>query len=79
MRTSSSKTVAGRTYLHSSCFELFSGEAREQIEKAEKHAGIQRQQWNVARLDTREARIALLNYPLFFDEPFPALRESWLI
>ncbi|HNW79418.1 MAG TPA: DNA phosphorothioation-associated putative methyltransferase, partial [Candidatus Competibacteraceae bacterium] len=47
---------------------------------AEHLAGVQRDQhYNLIRMDADGRQIALLHYPDFFDEPFPALRESWLV
>ena len=43
-------------------------------------AGVPRtKRYNLVRIDAEGPYIALLNYPGFFDEPFPALRESWLV
>jgi DNA phosphorothioation-associated putative methyltransferase len=33
--------------------------------------------YNVARFDNLHNRVALLNYPSFFEDAFPALQESW--
>ncbi len=35
--------------------------------------------FNVVRLSTRRPEVALLHYPNFFTEPFPALKASWLV
>lgn len=35
------------------------------------------QRINVAKINTRTARVSLLEYPAFDDDPFPALASSW--
>jgi hypothetical protein len=43
-------------------------------------AGVQRiDRYNLVRIDSEGPCIALLNYPDFLDQPFPVLRESWLV
>ena len=50
------------------------------IAEAERIAGVARgRQFNLVRMDQDGLCVALLHYPAFFDDPFPALRESWLV
>lgn len=50
------------------------------LRKAERLAGVRRPaHYNLIRVDADGPHIALLNYPGFFDEPFPMLKESWLV
>jgi DNA phosphorothioation-associated putative methyltransferase len=48
--------------------------------RAEQLAGLRPgEHFNLLRLDTAGDELALLSYPGFFDEPFPALAESWRV
>ena len=74
------KKVAGKTYVHVDFLsDSNAGDVR-CIADAERLARVSREQhFNLVRIDETTACIALLNYPAFFDDPFPALRESWLV
>jgi len=39
----------------------------------------QSETYNVIRFEPSAQQVALLNYPGFFDDPFPELRESWRV
>ena len=84
------KTIGRRTYLHVEALPSLNArtqakaaqsssldwEAR--VAVAEQAAGVERGvRFNVVRLDAESGEIALLHYAEFFDDPFPALRESW--
>lgn len=80
MTIAPSKTVAGRSYVHVSCLDRLSAEVRERIEVAARTIGVVPESgFNVVRIEPDTGRFAFLNYPGFFDEPFPSLRESWLV
>jgi hypothetical protein len=76
----SGKTVAGRRYLHRTLLDraepgLMAGVAaalemlRTSVEPA----------FNVVRVAEDGSEAAFLNYPDFFEAPFPALKESWRV
>ena len=76
------KTIGRRTYLHVDALASardgngWDWEAR--VAQAEQAAGVERgARFNVVRLDADSGELALLHYAEFFDDPFPALRESW--
>ncbi|MFP4247923.1 MAG: DNA phosphorothioation-associated putative methyltransferase, partial [Halochromatium sp.] len=78
------KTIGRRTYLHVEA--LSTAPARSgldwegRVAAAERAAGLERGvRFNVVRLDADSGEIALLHYADFFDDPFPALRESWRV
>jgi hypothetical protein len=72
------KTIQGRTYVHIDAFASLPRETREKIDQASRVAGIaDAQRFNVARLESSAEYLALLNYPSFFTDGFPALHESW--
>ncbi|MBL8267536.1 DNA phosphorothioation-associated putative methyltransferase, partial [Steroidobacter sp.] len=80
MKSIPAKKVARRTYFHVSLLDELPADLRAKIEAAEAVAGVRRiDEFNVVRLDSTEDRLSFLNYPEFFDAPFPALRESWLV
>ncbi|WP_295385028.1 DNA phosphorothioation-associated putative methyltransferase [uncultured Thiodictyon sp.] len=74
------KTVAQRTYLHISGLDAADAALATIVTAAEERVGVRRgEAFNVVRLDTAARQIALLHYPGFFDDPFPALQASWRV
>lgn len=74
------KTVGQRHYFHVEADAGLDADWATRWSAAERLAGVQRgQHYNLVRIDHNGPHIALLSYPDFFDEPFPALRESWLV
>ncbi|NEX16034.1 MAG: peptidase M15 [Halochromatium sp.] len=76
------KIIGRRTYLHVDALasvQTSNGlDWKARVAVAEQAAGVERgAQFNVVRLDADSGEIALLHYGDFFDDPFPALRESW--
>jgi DNA phosphorothioation-associated putative methyltransferase len=75
-----SKVVGGRTYLHVDALSLLDAVLTARVAAAEQLAQVKRHEhFNLVRIDDAGPCIALLNYPEFADDPFPALRESWLV
>lgn len=74
------KAVGGRTYLHVDTLSLLDAVLAARVAAAEQLAQVKRREhFNLVRIDDAGPCIALLNYPKFADDPFPALRESWLV
>jgi hypothetical protein len=72
------KAVGRHHYVHLDGFDFLPAEATARLVAAESLAQISRSdRYNVARFDNSHNRVALLNYPSFFEDAFPALRESW--
>jgi DNA phosphorothioation-associated putative methyltransferase len=72
------KAVAGHYYFHADAFVLLSGDFSAKLATAERLAKVERvQHFNVARFESTNGRVSLLNYPRFFEDAFPALVESW--
>jgi DNA phosphorothioation-associated putative methyltransferase len=72
------KAVAGRYYVHLDGFALLPVDAAGKLAAAETLAQVVRaERYNVARFEGSSDRVSLLHYPGFFEEGFPALRESW--
>ncbi len=75
-----SKRVGLSTYLHINSLSDIEQELRTQVCKAERLAQVKRGlQFNLVRIDEDKSCIALLNYPEFDNDPFPPIRESWLV
>jgi DNA phosphorothioation-associated putative methyltransferase len=75
------KSIGRSAYLHVDTLEALEPPQRDAWERAvaqaEAAAGLNRgTHFNVIRLDSGE-QVGLLNYPDFFDDPFPSLSESW--
>ena len=79
-KASLGKVVAGRVYLHVSALHDAGPEVRDKVvsasQVAQKDPG---QHFNIVRIDVGGSEVALLQYPLFFEDPFPALAEAWRI
>ena len=74
------KRVAARVYMHVDALSVAAGEAMVRVAEAERLAGLARgADFNVVRLDADGNGLALLQYPAFFEDPFPALAASWRV
>lgn len=74
------KKVAQQTYIHVSCADCLDEAWQKKLSQAEHIAKVYRSNhYNVIRYEINTSLIALLNYPNFFEEPFPTLRESWRV
>lgn len=74
------KTIAHRTYLHAETLSSVDAALAARVAEAERLAGVRRlEHYNLIRVDAADASIALLHYPDFAEDPFPALRASWLV
>ena len=80
MRLIPAKVVGRRTYLHTDSLSYLAASTAARVVEAERLAGLNRHvHFNLVRIDDSEPRISLLHYPDFADDPFPSLRESWLV
>jgi len=82
MDNSVGKIIGRRTWLHVDALAIVQTSTAPdwagRIATAEQAAGVERgASFNVVRLDADSGELALLHYADFFDDPFPALRESW--
>ena len=74
------KRIGDSLYLHVSALDVLAPAVREFLARAESLAGVSAgSHYNLVRLEERAERVSLLHYPGFFDDPFPALRERWLV
>lgn len=74
------KKVADEFYIHVSALEDVDDQVvRSKIQSALDAMPIDAGEGpNVAKYNFRTGRVALLRYPHFFDDPFPALARSWV-
>lgn len=73
------KRVGDAVYMHVSMLEEQSGAIRDLVTAAATLAPDAEGRFSVVRIALRRPEIGLLDYPRFFEEPFPALRASWLV
>ena len=72
------KYVAGKHYVHVSVLPLLSERDQALVRQAIDVSGLAPdRQFNVIRVSDDGNEVALLAYPGFFEEPFPALAGSW--
>lgn len=73
------KRVGDAVYLHVSLLEEQCGAVRDLVMAAVTLAPDADGRFSVVRIALRRPEIGLLDYPGFFEEPFPTLRASWLV
>lgn len=73
------KRVADTVYMHMLLVDEQPAEVRDLVMAAAKLAPDADGRFCVVRIALRHPEIGLLNYPGFFDEPFPVLRSSWRV
>jgi DNA phosphorothioation-associated putative methyltransferase len=78
-RLDGGKRVGDHTYMHLALVAAQEPAARRIVDAAACAAGLYPQDYSIVRLSRDRPELALLNYPKFFDDPFPALRTSWLV
>jgi len=75
-----SKSIGGKTYIHVTLLPTLDRERAGGVAEAERLAGVSRaKHFDLVRFDDTGPSIALLAYPRFFEDPFPALQDSWLV
>lgn len=73
------KVVGLRQYLHVLGFDQTAPETQAAVAKAAERARLADGAYNVVRLNLHGDSLSLLDYPGFFDQPFPALAQSWKV
>lgn len=73
------KVVGLRQYLHVSALAQAGPARQAAVAKAAEHARLADGAFNVVRLDIDGVSLSLLEYPCFFEHPFPALAQSWKV
>jgi len=76
----SGKQVGDNIYLHVSAMSGFPDADQLRIADATAIANLKAgEHFNVVKLNLVGDELSFLNYPTFFDDPFPALAQSWRI
>src|SRR5687768_5875766 len=79
-QTTTGKVVGGSTYLHVTALAEQSNTIKRLVLNAIEICGAQPEKdFNVVKYSTDHTRVSFLSYPYFFEDPFPALHESWII
>ncbi len=73
------KRVADTVYMHILLVDEQPAELRDLVMAAATLAPDADGRFSVVRIALRRPEIGLLDYPSFFEEPFPALRSSWRV
>ena len=74
------KQVGAHTYWHYTLTAQQPPAVQASLQQVVKWAGLQAgKDFNVIKYDPAEASFSLLHYPAFFDDPFPALSQSWTV
>ncbi len=74
------KRIAGRKYAHHLLVSHLPEPERVLVSAATAITRLNAgEHYDVVRLDPRAQEVALLRYPRFFDDPFPALSASWRV
>ena len=73
------KRVGDGVYLHTSLLAEQSPAFRDLVTAVVGLAGPGAAGFNVLRVALRLPEVALLDYPAFFEDPFPSLRMSWFV
>jgi DNA phosphorothioation-associated putative methyltransferase len=74
------KVVAGRTYAHLELLSQLDSCQQELVDSARsKLPATAVSRYNVIRIDPEHREVGFLSYPGFFEDPFPALQESWKV
>ena len=74
------KIVGNHTYIHVAALEQLSLEAQKQVSQACKSCQLQPLvDFNVIKFDVPLTSVSFLDYPDFFECPFPLLTQSWTV
>jgi DNA phosphorothioation-associated putative methyltransferase len=80
MASRQGKHVFSRVYSHTSLIPSQQSNFQQLVRSASGIAGITQDiDYNVVRVEANSQVVALLDYPNFFETPFPALRKSWKV
>lgn len=66
-------------YIHQSALCHLPDKLPRFVSRITKALKIENNQWNLLKLHKRDYRLSLLNYPTFFEEPYPPLHRSFTI
>jgi len=73
------KQLPDAVYLHKSALDSLPTELAVLLYSTIDHLQLKDKDWNILKLQKRNLKVTLLNYPTFFTESYPALNKSILI
>jgi DNA phosphorothioation-associated putative methyltransferase len=73
------KQLPDAVYLHRSALDLIPLELGAHLAKSVASLGLDDKEWNLVKFLKRDHKVALLNYPRFFEDAYPAIAYSYTI
>jgi DNA phosphorothioation-associated putative methyltransferase len=78
--TTQGKLVAGRLYAHLELLPLLPDSTQQLVTAAQRYLPPNAiKLFNIVRVNIDDPEVAFLHYPDFYEDAFPALRESWKV
>lgn len=76
---STGKQLPDAVYLHTAALDAVPIELAAHVARAVAALELDRKEWNIIKFFKRDHKIALLNYPRFFEDAYPALDRSYTV
>jgi DNA phosphorothioation-associated putative methyltransferase len=76
---SSGKQLPDAVYVHETALDAVPLELAAHLARAVAALGLDQKEWNVIKFFKRDHKVALLNYPRFFDDAYPALECAYTV
>ena len=73
------KQLPDAVYVHTSALDTVPLELAAHIARAVTALGLDQKEWNIVKFFKRDHKVALLNYPRFFDDAYPALDHAYTV
>ena len=73
------KQLPDAVYIHESAIDTLPKQLGKHIARAIIHHGLEDENWNLIKFFKRDHKIALLSYPSFYEDAYPALNTSYTI
>ena len=73
------KQLPDAVYVHTSALDTVPLELAAHIARAVTALELDQKEWNIVKFFKRDHKVALLNYPRFFDDTYPALEHAYTV
>jgi DNA phosphorothioation-associated putative methyltransferase len=73
------KQLPDAIYVHQTTLDAVPLELAAHLARAVAALGVDTQEWNIVKFFKRDHKVALLNYPRFFEDAYPALDHAYTI
>ena len=73
------KQLPDAVYLHERALDTIPLELAADLARSVAALGLDNKEWNVIKFFRRDHKIALLNYPHFFEDAYPALEHAYTV